>query len=402
MPPRVPSLAFALLAAACSGTPADLTDVTGARGIREVVGTAYGDALPRVTADEQDQMDAGLAEFRNNRVAATGLGPVMTSIGCSSCHDSPPAIGGTNQRLETRFGLRSADGGFDPLVAEGGPMLQDEAIGRTNGVSWAPETVPADANVVAQRRTTPVFGLGLVDATPDATFIAVAQWQRANHADVAGRPSMVRDRVKNEDAVGRFGWKASEPTLLTFAADAFVNEMGITNPIFPDENCPQGDCSLLVNNPDPGINDPDGAAMTRVMHFMLFLSPPPRTRDSSGGAKVFADIGCGVCHLQTLVTGPNASAALDRVAYHPFSDFLLHDMGSLGDGIDQEGAKGTEMRTMPLWGLPYQQRMLHDGRALSVSDAILAHDGQGKAARDRFAALQSGDRAALLSFLQSL
>jgi len=117
---------------------------------------------------------------------------------------------------------------------------------------------------------------------------------------------------------------------------------------------------------------------------------------------VFADIGCAACHLQTLVTGPSASFAVDRVAYHPFSDFLLHDMGRLGDGIDQGDAKGGEMRTGPLWGLPFQNRLLHDGRATTLAEAILAHDGQGKTARDRFAALQDSDRADLLLFLESL
>lgn len=393
-------LALALLA--CNGS-APLTDVTGARANTEAAGTTYGSPLPGVTADEKAKFDDGLTEFRRDRFAATGLGPVMTGASCLACHDAPPAVGGTNQRLETRFGLRNPDGSFDPLIAQGGPMLQDEAIGTVNGVTWTPEKIPAAANVVAKRRTTPVFGLGLVDATPDATFAAVAAWQKTNHPDQAGRPAKVRDLTRNADAVGRFGWKASEPTLLQFAADAFVNEMGITTPLFPDENCPQGDCSSLAGNPSPGVNDPDGAGLTAAHDFMLFLGPPPRRPGgSTAGAQVFESIGCSVCHLPTLVTGANASAALDRVAYHPFSDFLLHDMGSLGDGIDQADANGAEMRTAPLWGLSFQTRLLHDGRTASIADAILAHDGQGKAARDRFAGLGDSDRTQLLAFLKSL
>lgn len=348
-------------------------------------------------------MEAGRVEFTHNRDPGSGLGPVMNGLSCSACHDSPPAIGGTNQRLETRFGRRNLDGSFDPLVSLGGPTLQDESIGLVNGVSWAPETVPSSANVVAQRRTTPVFGLGLVDATPDATFTAVAEWERTHYSELAGRPAMVRDLAKDADAVGRFGWKASHPTLLQFTAEAFLNEMGITTPIFPNENCPGGDCASLASNPAPGVNDPEGAALARAANFMTFLGPPPRGQNApSGGAEVFARIGCSVCHQQTLVTGPNASAALDRVAYHPFSDFLLHEMGTLGDGIDQGDARGTEMRTAPLWGLSFQRTLLHDGRAKSVESAILAHDGQGKAARDRFAALPDSQRSGLLLFLQSL
>jgi CxxC motif-containing protein (DUF1111 family) len=396
-----PSLTVALFVGGCAAQP-DLSDVTGARGTRDVIGRAYGDTLPGVTAEEQAQFEAGRAEFTRNRDVRTGLGPVMNGIACSACHDSPPAIGGTNQRLETRFGRRNPDGSFDPLLAFGGPMLQDESIGTVNGFSWVPETVPSSANVVARRRTTPVFGLGLVDATPDATFVAVAEWQRSHHPDTAGRPAMVRDLTANAAAVGKFGWKASQPTLLQFTGDAFINEMGITNPLFPDENCPQGDCAALANNPAPGLNDPDGVGLARAAAFMIFLGPPPRGQPSSRGAEVFDEMGCAACHLQTLVTGPSHSAALDRVAYHPYSDFLLHDMGTLGDGIDQGDAKGAEMRTAALWGVSLQHRLLHDGRAITLADAILAHDGQGKGARDRFAALQGSERDDLLLFLQAL
>ena len=397
------NLALAFSAACAAQPQPDLSDVTGAHGTREVTGTTYGATLPGITAEERQRFEAGLVEFTRLRNASSGLGPVMTGAACSGCHDSPPAIGGTNQRLETRFGRRNPDGSFDPLLSSGGPMLQDEAIGTVNGFAWARETLPPAATVVAQRRTTPVFGLGLVDATPDATFAAVALWQRAHHPEVAGRPARVRDLVSGADAVGRFGWKASQPTLLQFTADAFVNEMGITTPMFPDENCPQGDCNSLANNPSPGVNDPGGSALASATDFMKFLGPPPRAgAPPARGGEVFADIGCAACHLQTLVTGPSASFALDRVAYHPFSDFLLHDMGTLGDGIDQGDAKGGEMRTAPLWGLPFQHRLLHDGRATTIADAILAHDGQGKTARDRFAALQDPDRADLLLFLRSL
>jgi CxxC motif-containing protein (DUF1111 family) len=120
------------------------------------------------------------------------------------------------------------------------------------------------------------------------------------------------------------------------------------------------------------------------------------------GSEVFATVGCAVCHVPTLITGPNASSALDRVAYHPYSDFLLHEMGTLGDGIDQGDAHGAEMRTQPLWGLAFQDRLLHDGRAVTLPAAIAAHDGQGAGARDRFAALGDEDRAALLAFLAAL
>jgi di-heme oxidoreductase (putative peroxidase) len=387
---------------ACGGSSSDLTDLAGNTGKRESVSKAFGDLLQGTTAEEKERHAIGRTEFVRARVPATGLGPVMTGAACLFCHDAPPAEGGSNQRLETRFGRRNADGTFDPLLPLGGPLLQDQTIGLVSGVTWVAEKLPPEANVVAQRRTTPLFGLGLVDATPDATFLTIAAWQSVHDAAAAGRPSMVPEVGASALRVGKFGWKAAQPTLLQFNADAFVNEMGITTPIFPDENCPQGNCGVLAQNPSPGVNDPDGSALGQADDFVRFLGPPPRGPSSGSGAATFAAIGCGFCHVQTLVTSPNASAALDRVAYHPFSDFLLHDMGSLGDGIDQGDARAAEMRTQPLWGVSKQTRLLHDGRVRTVGDAILAHDGQGKPARDRFEALSDSERRALLAFLDTL
>jgi CxxC motif-containing protein (DUF1111 family) len=216
---------------------------------------------------------------------------------------------------------------------------------------------------------------------------------------------MVDNLATSKKAVGKFGWKDGNPTLLQFSADAYLNEMGITSPIFPDENCPQGDCAALGFNPRPDVNDADGADVQKFADFMTFLAPPARgtiTLKTLIGEGVFVAIGCAVCHVPTLATGPNAVKALDRVAYHPFSDFLLHDMGSLGDGIVQGAAGAREMRTAPLWGLRHATVLLHDGRAHSVRDAILAHDGQGLRSRNRFAALDSPAKDALLAFLASL
>ncbi len=401
MRPRA-AVAIALAAAACGGSAADLTDIAGNTGKREVVGRKYGDPLPELAPEQKQRQIDGRAEFVRNRNPASGLGPVMTGSGCQGCHDGPPAEGGTNQRLEMRFGRRGADGVFDPLLSLGGPLLQDQGIGNVNGVNWVPEKVPPEANVVAQRRTIPLFGLGLVDATADATFVAIAAWQRAHDPGTAGRPAMVPEVGAPGLRVGKFGWKAAQPTLLQFNADAFLNEMGITTPIFPDENCPQGNCALLAQNPSPGVNDPDGSALEQANGFVRFLGAPPRNPYSGDGSGTFAFLGCSFCHVQTLVTAANPISALDRVAYHPFSDFLLHDMGALGDGIDQGDAGGNEMRTAPLWGLSKQTRLLHDGRALTVRAAIVAHDGQGKAARDRFLALDQGEQDILLAFLGSL
>src|SRR3954468_23048528 len=145
------TVAIALVAAACGGSTADLTDLAGNTGRREVLGSKYGAVLPELTPElTQHQID-GRTEFVRNRSPSAGLGPVMTGISCQACHDGPPAEGGTNQRLETRFGRRGANGVFDPLLSLGGPLLQDQGIGNVNGVNWVAEKVPVEANVVAGR-----------------------------------------------------------------------------------------------------------------------------------------------------------------------------------------------------------------------------------------------------------
>jgi CxxC motif-containing protein (DUF1111 family) len=365
---------------------------------------AFGDPLPGLAAADLALFNEGKTQFGQDEETTEGLGPVFNEASCVACHQGP-AIGGSNGRLETRFGRRGADGRFDPLASEGGSLLQDHAIGDAGGFLFVAEIVPADANIIAQRRTTALFGLGLVDATPDERFQALAKKQARHSPEVAGIAPLVPDRVNGGNRVGKFGWKSQNPNLLQFSADAYLNEMGVTSPLFPDESCPQGRCGDLANNPAAGMNDPDGVDVLRFAHFMAFLGAPPRGPESEkteAGERVFASIGCAVCHTPSLRTGPNAVKALDRVEYAPYSDFLLHDMGSLGDGIEQGPASGTQMRTAPLWGLRVATSLLHDGRASTIEEAILAHDGQAGRARTRFHALRDRERQALLAFLESL
>jgi CxxC motif-containing protein (DUF1111 family) len=265
--------------------------------------------------------------------------------------------------------------------------------------------VPAQATINIKRKTTPLFGLGLVDNVPDKALIAIAQLQKLITPEIAGHPNLVTNLATGQQAVGKFGWKSQNPTLFQFSGDAYVNEMGITNPMFPNENCPQGNCALL-SACDP-VADPedDGSGVQAFADFMSFLAPPqrgPLNRQTIAGEVVFVKIGCAGCHVPILQTGSSSVAALDRVVFHPFSDFLLHDMGGLGDGIVQGQATGREMRTAPLWGLRIRTTFLHDGRTTSISDAITAHDGQGSQARDRFKALSGKDVTNLLAFLNSL
>jgi CxxC motif-containing protein (DUF1111 family) len=371
--------------------------------------TRFGQPLPGLPPSLVALFDAGRAEFDRRQTIADGLGPVLNGASCSECH-SLGAVGGGSTNVVTRVGAMTK-GVFDPLVKHGGPVLQVRWIGAREGAphEFRGEKVPLEASIVVHRRTTSLFGLGLVDATPDATFIALAAEQAARNDGTAGRVSMVDNLAAGMQTVGKFGWKAQNPTLFQFAGEAYLNEIGITNPFFAAENCPRGRCEDLRFNPYPGLND-DGSGTKALTDFMTLLAPPARgpvTEAVLAGEAVFIRIGCEACHAQTLQTGAHENPALDRVTYHPYSDFLLHDMGSLGDGFPQGTTARREMRTAPLWGLrlipgSIFPAFLHDGRARTIEAAIDAHDGQGKASRDRFTALGDEERAQLLAFLKSL
>ena len=368
-----------------------------------------GDPLPGT--DPQLFSDAR-TEFAAVEGVADGLGPVFNGNSCAACHlTAGTVVGGTNGQLETRFGaIHGKD--FDPLTQFGGSLIQENGIGTTGlpnlsrckNVSFDGETVPPPAKVVAKRRTTPLFGLGLVDATPDSTFIQLAADEHAADPSTAGIVSLVPNPdTGTSGVVGRFGWKAQNPTLHVFSGDAYLNEMGITNPSFPSESCPSGKCNLLTCNPVPTLND-DGTDVTLFTEFMTFLAPPPPLPPPAGGLDLFKSTGCAKCHTPQLSTPDDAtlSAPLRNQTYHPYSDFLLHDMGTLGDGITQNQATGTLMRTAPLWGIRFEQSLLHDGRVTNITDAILQHNGQGAAARDAFRALSAQQQNLLLALVGSL
>jgi CxxC motif-containing protein (DUF1111 family) len=363
----------------------------------------FGQPLAGLGPEELERFDEGLDEFSEVETAEEGLGPVFNDVSCATCHLTP-AVGGGSDILETRFGRVGNDGLFDSMPEFGGGLIQKNGIGIAGLCDYLAELVPGEATIVADRRTTPLFGLGLVDATPDSTFWAIALEEKFHPDGIAGKVSVVPNISTGQNAVGKFGWKAQNPSLFQFSGDAYLNEMGVTSPEFPDENCPGGDCDSLSCNPLPGVND-DGAGVEAFADFMTFLAPPPRgaiTASVVAGELIFKTLGCNGCHRQTMKTGANAVAALNKVTYQPYSDFLLHDMGALGDGVTQNKATGKYMRTAPLWGLRKITRFLHDGRATTYDQAILAHDGQGKKSRNRFAALPNWQKNLLYAFLGSL
>jgi CxxC motif-containing protein (DUF1111 family) len=359
----------------------------------------FGDALPGLTPEDQEAFEEGLEEFTEEETVEEGLGPVFNDVSCAACHSSP-AVGGDSTVVETRFGTLDKKQ-FDPLISGGGSLLQTDGIGPANGCPTG-ETLPPTTTIVAGRKTTPLFGAGLIEAIPDAQLQQLAAQQPPA---IKGRAHQVKEAFSPQTRVGRFGHKAQVATLLQFSGDAYLNEMGITSTNFRLENCPNGDCSLLSRcdlTPDPEDN---GEGVEAFAAFMRLLAPPPRgaiTPEVQAGEQVFSRLGCAGCHVPTWTTGSSPVAALNGVTFHPYSDFLLHDMGPLGDGIEQGQAGGTEMRTMPLWGLRARKSFLHDGRTDSLTEAIGAHAGQGQAAKEQFEALSGPEVRQLLEFLESL
>ena len=364
----------------------------------------FGAALDGLTGPLQGAWRDGQDQFKAKMNPGNGLGPIFNRDSCVACH-SGPAVGGSSGINTTRFG-KTTGGVFDPLIALGGSLLQEKAL-QPFGV----EVIPSQANTTAQRNTQPLFGLGLIEAIPDATILANVRTKPVN--GVLGRAAMVTDPVTGKTVVGRFGWKSQQPNLLAFSADAFVNEMGITNRIFPLENAPDGNEKLLAAMEPPNLPTPNDqtdtrtgkAGIDRLTDFMRFTAPPPpqpANASTTFGATFFLQIGCTSCHVPSMITGANPIAALNNQTVSLYSDLLLHDMGSLGDGIAQGNAGPKEMRTAPLWGLSSSGPYLHDGRAHTVDAAIRAHAGEATYSVNQYLKLSSSQQSLLLQFLNSL
>jgi len=306
---------------------------------------------------------------------------------------------------ELRAGRRNANGEFETLNASGDTLFHMFSV---PGHGCQP-VLPADTNVFARRVPIPLFGAGLVEAIPDQTLLGLEDPLDRNGDGVSGRAGMVVDVESGERRVGRFGWKAQHATLITFGADAYRNEMGITNDLFPQESA-FGITPERMTLCDP-FSDPEDIRDPRTRRrgidnfasFMRFLAPVERgdsTDQTRAGEQVFSAIGCAACHVPVLDTGPSANPLFDRKRVALFSDLLLHDVGT-GDGIQQGAAEPNEMRTPALWGLRFRRPLLHNGTA-TLEEAILKHAREAELARRGFEGLSDENRAALLAFLGSL
>jgi len=355
----------------------------------------------------QADFNAFRATFEEEETIADGLGPTFNNTACVNCH-KVPVTGGSSNEFETRAGHLDANGNF--VEHPGGSLVQDRAI----NPSIKERVLPGEDTT--KRASVNTLGGGFVEAISDATLIGIRNSQPANIQGLAIFVPILE--APGSTRVGRFGWKNQHASLVSFSADAYLNEMGITSPLQPVENTSDGNSVAAFDTvPDP--EDVGGVDVNRFAQFMRATKVPPRDPALVGkaqtiaGEQLFHNIGCDGCHIPTIVTAPagtvlnggffTVSAALGNKTIHPYSDFLLHNIGT-HDPIVQNGGQSTlnMVRTAPLWGLRNRAFLLHDFSAQTIIQAITSHGGQAQGAADAFGALPKNDQERLITFLESL
>ena len=358
----------------------------------------------------QDQFEADKATFEAREAISDGLGPVYNAQSCAECHQNP-VTGAISQVAEVRAGHFDGANFDEP---PGGSLIHSRAINAS-----LQERV-LDGNEVRTLRTSlNTLGDGFVEAIGDETFMAIAKSQPgASRGRIEGE--VIRVPVLEAGGtlrVGRFGWKNQHASLVSFSADAYLNEMGITSPFLPAENTANG---ASVAGYDSVLDPEDsGDDVETFARFMRATKAPPRdealaaTAEAHSGSQLFDRIGCAICHVRDITTAPAGTAinggvitvasALGDKLIHPLSDFLLHNVGT-GDGIVQNGGASTrnKLRTPPLWGVRTRNQLMHDGQSLSFNNAILRHAGEASLVINSYRRLSDAQKSQLLVFLRSL
>jgi CxxC motif-containing protein (DUF1111 family) len=352
-----------------------------------------------------------------------GLGPTFNQTSCVSCHSNPKA-GGNSTTVEQRAGHLDASGNFQNpsvVINAGKNVIPDRSLINNFAICpQAQERTPDTETIRASRAANDLFGEGFVEAVPDETLQTIARMQAvetggAVHGEAIEVPVL---ESPGTTRVGRFGWKDQHGSLLSFAGDAYINEMGITNRLITEDFTEV--CDSPEQHDPEDTTGPDG--LNDIDHFARFVradKAPPRDTavasqpDAQAGSRVFEAVGCNLCHVTAMKTAPAGTAinggnftipdALGNKVFHPFSDFLLHDVGT-GDGIVQNGPPDTahKLRTAPLWGLHARQRFMHDLGSSSYSDAIQRHRGEATMVINRFNQLKEDQKNQLYKFLSSL
>ncbi|WP_017301453.1 di-heme oxidoredictase family protein [Nodosilinea nodulosa] len=414
---------------------------------------AFEQPAPNLDAHWADRHAAGDLAFEAAFVTAPapvnpGLGPLFNGTACAGCHikngrgllekgqrvlrvsqlqPNEPTVDDRPHGHTPYAQEADAPGGNAPAVPGIGTQLQELGVYGHDPeamvqLTWAeqsgtygdgtayrlrspqftllrPDGTPLPTSIVTSSRIPqPVFGAGLLEAVPEADIVGRADPGDRDRDGISGRPNRVWDVVEQRPVLGRFGWKANTPNLLQQSAAAYVNDMGVTNPLFPTAD---------------GQTDIDMDTLEAAEAYVQTIAVPARTLMDDPrvqrGERLFAAANCTACHVAELRTGPHKIPALVNQTIHPYTDLLLHDLGpALADGRPDFEASGSEWRTPPLWGVGLTQTVLpfagylHDGRARTLEEAILWHGGEAERAKETFRTMATDDRAALIRFLRSL
>ncbi|GAB4195748.1 MAG: di-heme oxidoredictase family protein [Sandaracinaceae bacterium] len=447
--------AVAALSISCAPGVAPLDPRLGGQGATVVneTGFAYTFPLPALTRAEREEFAVGNNFFSDNWVTAPssttardGLGPTFNARACGACHTddgrgrpplepdedflsalvrvSVPGEAEDGGPLEVPgYGTQIQPFGIAGVPGEATPRLRWEPVvgAYADGTAYelvrpvltleAPSFGAFPPDVLTSIRVAPaMIGLGLLEAIPETTLDALADPDDRDGDGISGR--VHRHLDGDVMVVGRFGWKATAPSVRAQSAGAFLGDMGITTSLHPTDDCPevQVECRAAYAQPEPEAPD---AVLDPVVFYGRTLAVPAMRGASDpeviAGSALFDRIGCAACHVRELETGDSDIAALAHQRIQPFTDLLLHDMGEgLADARPDHDASGSEWRTPPLWGVGLvpvvnrHDRYLHDGRARGLEEAILWHGGEAAAARDAFRALSAVERARVVRFLEAL
>ncbi|WP_438424230.1 di-heme oxidoreductase family protein [Aquimarina macrocephali] len=426
----------------------------GETTVFDVSQNAFGFQAPNLDEENGLFFFTGNSLFNQNWVTAPasttardGLGPLFNSRSCSGCHfkdgrgrapkfDGEKSTGllfrlsipGTNtvggNLPDPNYGGQFQDGVIPGILVEGDIKITYEPIEVTypDGTSVALQKPnysfinlnygPLAANVqISPRVANQMIGLGLLDAVPESTLLSFADETDSNKDGISGKPNYVYDIETQSVKIGRFGWKSNQPNLKQQVAGAFSGDMGISSSLFPDENCPPGvDCNTIANGGTPEITDEN---LDKVALYSSTLAVPGRRdhdkQEILEGKQLFEKSNCVACHIPVMNTGTHTIKALENQTIRPYTDLLLHDMGDgLADNTPDFKATGKEWRTPPLWGIGLIEtvnnhtNLLHDGRARTIEEAILWHDGEATASKKEFMNLAEADRTKLIDFIKSL
>jgi CxxC motif-containing protein (DUF1111 family) len=408
--------------------------------------TGFDNKTNGIVDDLTHQADQ--VKFEGVEQLSDGLGPLYNAQSCSACHQNPVS-GAASQVTELRVGHQGPDGRFrtpdipiahGAAVVTGRSLVNDRAI-CPNGAfpeKEIQERVPETETIRTFRLSLNLLGDGFVEAVADQTLIDLSKQQcKSSHGKICGQILYVPVvEAPGQMGVGRFGWKDQHASLLSFAGDAYLNEMGITNRLQPNEVTDL--CNTVSEPNDTTASD----GLSDIDHFARFIrATKAPARDAAlassaagnQGLGLFEKIGCAACHVETLTTAAAGTkinggtftipAALGSITLHPYSDFLMHDVGT-GDGIlqatrehygpqvfqqmsgylskqDFESSRN-KIRTAPLWGVRLRPRLMHDGASLTLLDAITRHSGEAGPVIKQFEKLKRPEQSAIIEFLKSL